>query len=160
MSNSLSLFHFCQDPKKYIRTILNVYNKYECIVREQFKKEVGFKAALEKACSHFINNNAVTDKAKNSNFSAEWLAAYCNILLKKSNKSMDDTDVEVALDEIMIIFRFIGDKDVFEGFYKRRLAERLVIMLCAFHSHFVCIFLFSSRIIHTIDVRFQPNLDF
>lgn len=93
---------------------------------EQFKKEVGFKAALEKACTHFINKNAVTTKAKSSNFSAEFLAAYCHILLRKSNKSMDDTDIDTALDEIMIVFRFIEDKDVFEGFYKRRLAERLV----------------------------------
>lgn len=96
------------------------------VVRQQFKKEVGFKAALEKACTKFINKNAVTGKAKNSNFSAESLAAYCHILLKKSNKSMDDSDIERYLDEIMIIFRFIEDKDVFEGFYKRRLAERLV----------------------------------
>lgn len=104
-------------------------------MRKQFKKQSGFKASLEKACAKFINKNAVTGKAKNSNFSAEFLAAYCHILLKKSNKSMDDTDVEMALDEIMIIFRFIEDKDVFEGFYKRRLAERLVIysfiILCA-----------------------------
>lgn len=115
-----------QDPKKYIQTILTVYKKYECIVRQQFKKDVGFKAALEKACAKFINKNAVTEKAKNPNFSAEFLAAYCHILLKKSNKSMNDTDVEAALDDIMTIFRFIEDKDVFEGFYKRRLAERLV----------------------------------
>lgn len=115
-----------QDPKKYIQTILNVYNRYECIVRQQFKNEVGFKAALEKACTKFINRNAVCAKVKNTNFSAEFLAAYCHMLLKKSNKTMDDTDVEAALDQVMIVFRFIEDKDVFEGFYKRRLAERLV----------------------------------
>lgn len=127
--------HLLQDPKKYIQTILSVYKKYECIIRQQFKKEVGFKAALEKACAKFINKNAVTGKAKNSNFSAEFLAQYCHILLKKSNKCMDDTDVEAALDEIMIIFRFIEDKDVFEGFYKRRLAERLVRLSFFTHTH-------------------------
>lgn len=98
-------------------------------MHQQFKKEVGFKASLEKACTKFINKNAVTGRAKNSNFSAEFLAAYCNILLRKSNKSMDDTGIELALDQIMIIFRFIEDKDVFEGFYKRRLAERLVPLI-------------------------------
>lgn len=117
-----------------MRTILNVYHQYDGVVTQQFKKEVGFKAALEKACTHFINKNAVTGKAKSTNFSAEFLAAYCHILLRKSNKSMDDTDIDTALDEIMIIFRFIEDKDVFEGFYKRRLAERLVrwffLLLC------------------------------
>lgn len=95
-------------------------------MRQQFKNEVGFKAALEKACTKFINRNAVTAKAKSTNFSAESLAAYCHMLLKKSNKTMDDADVETALDQVMVVFRFIEDKDVFEGFYKRRLAERLV----------------------------------
>lgn len=95
-------------------------------MRQQFKKEVGFKASLEKACTQFINKNAVTGKAKNSNFSAESLASYCHILLKKPNKSLEDAELEAALDQIMIIFRYIEDKDVFEGFYKRRLADRLV----------------------------------
>lgn len=128
---------FLQDPRKYIQTMLVVYNKYENIVRQRFKMEVGFKSALDKACSRFINKNAVTGKAKNSNFSAESLAAYCNILLKKSNKSMEDAELEAVLDQVMIIFRFIEDKDVFEGFYKRRLADRLV----RFHSIFLPVFL-------------------
>lgn len=106
--------------------MLMVHNKYAKIVREQFKTEVGFKGALDKACSSFVNKNAVTGKAKNPNFSAESLASYCHILLKKSNKSMEDAELEAALDDIMIIFRYIEDKDVFEGFYKRRLADRLV----------------------------------
>lgn len=133
-SHNFFFFLILQDPKKYIGTLLAIYSKYDGIVRLQFKKEVGFKASLEKACTQFINRNAVTVKTKNPNFSAESLAAYCNILLRKSNKSMDDTDIEATLDDIMIIFRFIEDKDVFEGFYKRRLAERLV-MLFSFTLH-------------------------
>lgn len=39
---------------------------------------------------------------------------------------MEDTELEAALDDIMIIFKYIEDKDVFEGFYKRRMADRLV----------------------------------
>lgn len=124
------MFDFCQssaqDPRKYIQTMLIAHDKYEKIVRQQFKTEVGFKGALDKACSTFINKNAVTGKAKNPNFSAESLASYCHLLLKKSNKHMEDAQLESALDQIMIIFRYIEDKDVFEGFYKRRLADRLV----------------------------------
>lgn len=95
-------------------------------MRHQFKTEKGFKCALDKACSAFINKNAVTGKAKKSTFSAESLAAYCHLLFKKSNKNMEEAEVESTLDQIMVVFRFIEDKDVFEGFYKRRLADRLV----------------------------------
>lgn len=108
-----------------------MHKKYAKIVREQFKSEVGFKGALDKACSRFVNRNAVTGKAKSPNFSAESLASYCHILLKKSNKSMEDAELEAALDDIIIIFRYLEDKDVFESFYKRRLADRLVRFTCS-----------------------------
>lgn len=103
-----------------------MYNRYESILRKQFHDEIGFKRSLDKACASFINKNAVTGKAKSSNFSAELLAAYCHILLRKSNKNLEESKVEGAIDQIMVIFRYIADKDVFEGFYKRRLADRLV----------------------------------
>lgn len=103
-----------------------MYNKYNSILLKQFKNDIELKGALEKACIDFINKNAVTGKAQKSTFTAEALAVYCHLLLKKSNKNLEEDEVEPALDQIMSIFQFIQDKDVFEGFYKRRLAERLV----------------------------------
>lgn len=110
----------------FIDTILFVYNKYHKMVCEQFHMEVGFLAALDKACATFINRNAITVKTGNANKSAEFLAACCHSLLKKSNKSMEETELDETLIQMMVVFRYIEDKDVFEGFYKKRLAERLV----------------------------------
>lgn len=115
-----------QDPRKYIQALLTVHDKYESIVRLQFKNEVGFKAAHDRACAQFINRNAVSVKARNQNFSAEVLATFCHLLLKKSNRNISDAELEATLDQIILVFRFLEDKDVFEGFYKRRLADRLV----------------------------------
>lgn len=117
---------FLKDPKKYIDTIIAVYEKFRHIVDHQFKNEFGFSAALDKACASFINDNRLTKKSDNRNKSAEFLAAYCHLLLKKSNKNMEEADLDRTLNQMMIVFRFIEDKDVFEGFYKKRLAERLV----------------------------------
>lgn len=122
--NSLNLS--VQDPKKYIDTIISVYEKYHNLVLVQFKKDVGFAAALDKACAIFINKNAVTEQSGISNKSAEALAAYCHVLLKKSSKNVQDIELDVILNQLMAVFRYIEDKDVFEGFYKKRLAERLV----------------------------------
>lgn len=71
-----------------------------------------------------MNNNAVT-KASKSSRTPELLAKYCDSLLKRSSKN-EDQQLEAIFVDIMIIFRYVDDKDVFEKFYKKFLANRLV----------------------------------
>ncbi|XP_042314350.1 cullin-4A-like [Sceloporus undulatus] len=47
--------------------------------------------------------------------------------LRAGNKEATDEELERILDKIMIIFRFIHGKDVFEAFYKKDLAKRLLV---------------------------------
>lgn len=106
--------------------MLNVHNKYHCLVREQFKCKAIFAAALDKACSAFVNRNAAVTKSESNRKSADSLTAYIHKLLRKSNKNMEEAELETVLNKMMIIFRYLEDKDVFEDLYKRKLAERLV----------------------------------
>ena len=55
----------------------------------------------------------------------ELLAKYCDSLLKRSSKN-EDQQLEVIFVDVMTIFRYVEDKDVFEKFYKKFLANRLV----------------------------------
>lgn len=71
-----------------------------------------------------MNNNAVTKTSKSSR-TPELLAKYCDSLLKRSSKN-EDQQLEAIFVDIMIIFRYVDDKDVFEKFYKKFLANRLV----------------------------------
>lgn len=54
------------------------------------------------------------------------LAKYCDALLKKSTKGYSETEVDEKLSQSIIIFRYIDDKDVFQKFYSRNLARRLI----------------------------------
>ena len=63
-----------QDPKLYVQTILEVHKRYDALVAKSFDSDVGFVAALDKACGRFINKNAVTLAAKSSSKSPELLA--------------------------------------------------------------------------------------
>ena len=48
-------------------------------------------------------------------------------LRKGSTKGhASEDDVERALDRLMVLFRLLRSKDVFEAFYKRHLAKRLL----------------------------------
>lgn len=114
------------DPKQYVMTILEVHNKYDLLVLKAFHNDKGFVAALDKACGRFINNNAITKKCNNSSKSPELLARYCDVLLKKNTKNSEDAELEDTLSQVMIVFTYIEDKDVFQKFYSKWLARRLV----------------------------------
>lgn len=78
------------------------------------------------ACGKFINNNSLTRIANSSSKSPELLAKYCDLLLKKSSKNAEESELEECLSQAMIIFKYIEDKDVFQKFYSKMLAKRLV----------------------------------
>lgn len=115
-----------QDPKTYVQKILEVHKKYNALVLVSFKNDSGFVAALDKACGKFINTNAVTTASKNTSKSPELLAKYCDLLLKKSSKNPEEAELEDTLNQVMVVFKYIEDKDVFQKFYSKMLAKRLV----------------------------------
>jgi len=114
------------DPKLYVSCTLEVHKKYNALVLTAFNNDSGFVAALDKACGKFINNNAVTRLAAQSSKSPELLAKYCDILLKKSSKNPEEAELEDTLNQVMVVFKYIEDKDVFQKFYSKMLAKRLV----------------------------------
>lgn len=114
------------DPKIYVQTILEVHKKYNALVLTSFKNDKGFVAALDKACGKFINTNPVTIASKSASKSPELLAKYCDILLKKSSKNPEEAELEDTLNQVMVVFKYIEDKDVFQKFYSKMLAKRLV----------------------------------
>lgn len=114
------------EPKTYVQTILDVHKKFNALVLTAFNNDAGFVAALDKACGRFINSNAVTKLAQSSSKSPELLAKYCDLLLKKSSKNPEEAELEDTLNQVMVVFKYIEDKDVFQKFYSKMLARRLV----------------------------------
>ncbi|XP_054940646.1 cullin-1-like [Physeter macrocephalus] len=114
------------DPQMYIQTVLDVHKKYNALVMLAFNDNAGFVAALEKACSRFINNNAVTKMAQSSSKSSELLAGYCDSLLKKGSKNPEEAELEDMFNQVIAVFKYIEDEDVFQKFYAKMLAKRLV----------------------------------
>jgi cullin 1 len=114
------------EPKIYVSTILEVHRKYNALVLTAFNNDSGFVASLDKACGKFINNNAVTKLASQSSKSPELLAKYISLLLQKSSKNPEEAELEDTLNQVMVVFKYIEDKDVFQKFYSKMLAKRLV----------------------------------
>ncbi|KAJ3099328.1 hypothetical protein HDU96_010738 [Phlyctochytrium bullatum] len=112
------------DPKIYVEALLAVHKKYQDLVNVALRGEAGFVASLDKACREFINRNKVC-KAGSSK-SPELLARFCDSLLRKSSKVADEKEIEEVLNSVMTVFKYVEDKDVFQKFYSKMLAKRLV----------------------------------
>lgn len=118
------------DPKLYVNTILDIHRKYLLLVSESFNNDKKFNQSMDQACTKFINSNAVTKKV-NAVKSPELLAKYCDMLLKKNPKNPEETELEDTLNHVMTVFKYIEDKDVFQKYYSKMLARRLVMHLSA-----------------------------
>ena len=55
------------------------------------------------------------------------LAKAVDARLRTGNKEASEEELEKILDKLLILFRFIHGKDVFEAFYKKDLAKRLLV---------------------------------
>ncbi|KAF7299052.1 CULLIN-2 domain-containing protein [Mycena indigotica] len=112
------------DPKAYVDALLEVHHKNSETVTRSFRGEAGFVASLDKACRIFVNRNDATG-ASNSK-SPELIAKHADLLLRKNNKMAEEDDLEAALNRVMILFKYIEDKDVFQQFYTTKLSKRLI----------------------------------
>lgn len=112
------------DPKAYIDALLEVHTQYAALVQNAFTGESEFVRSLDNACREYVNRNKVC--AKSSNRSPELLAKHADNVLKRSTKANEEDDMEKMLNQVMTIFKYIEDKDVFQKFYSKTLAKRLV----------------------------------
>lgn len=117
------------DPTRYVQALLHVYDHNMQIIESAFQSEAGMIAALDKACRVFMNQNQATGMSASK--SPELLAKYVDSLLKKSNKTTEEISLEDALDQAMVVFKYIEDRDLFQKFYSKFLARRLVTFASA-----------------------------
>uniref|UniRef100_A0A1A9VZX7 Cullin-2 n=1 Tax=Glossina brevipalpis TaxID=37001 RepID=A0A1A9VZX7_9MUSC len=106
---------------QFVEDMLKVHKKYTQLIAEVFESDPLFLSALDKACASVINRRP-SDKQPCR--SAEYVAKYCDTLLKKSKTS--ESEIDQKLTNNITIFKYIEDKDVYQKFYSRLLAKRLI----------------------------------
>lgn len=132
--------------------LLELKRSLDLIIRDAFKKDETFSYSLREAFGNFINDRKNTAIwGGNSSKVGEMTAKYMDLLLRQGLKgvpqslaadakdreiserqgeaSTGDQDAELnwQLEQALELFRFIEGKDVFEAFYKKDLARRLLL---------------------------------
>ncbi|KAK9722077.1 hypothetical protein K7432_002964 [Basidiobolus ranarum] len=102
-----------------VQDLLVFKMKLDDILTTSFLKNESFFNTLKESFESFINVR--------QNKPAEMIAKFVDAKLRTGNKTATDEELESILDNVLILFRFIQGKDVFEAFYKRDLAKRLLL---------------------------------
>lgn len=136
-------------PEMIVR-LLELKRKLDLIIRDAFSKDEMFTFSLRESFSNFINDKKNTTTLGNS-LVGEMIAKYLDLLLRNGLKAVprslefdakdrdaaekagqastgdEDAELDRQLEQGLELFRFIEGKDVFEAFYKKDLARRLLM---------------------------------
>jgi cullin 3 len=99
-----------------IRNLIDLHDRFWNIVKENFNQDPIFHKALKDAFEDFINKEYYTSNL---------LARYANDILKKGAKVIV-SDLDTTMDNVVMIYGYIRDKDIFEKDYQQFLARRLL----------------------------------
>ncbi|KAJ0818018.1 putative cullin protein, neddylation [Helianthus annuus] len=106
-----------KDPVEFVQRLLDEKAKHDKIVNLAFNSDKTFQNALNSSFEYFINLNVR---------SPEFISLFVDDKLRRGLKGASEEDVEIILDKVMVLFRYLQEKDVFEKYYKQHLAKRLL----------------------------------
>nr|CAH7737118.1 unnamed protein product [Callosobruchus chinensis] len=105
------------NDKIMIQELLDFKDKVDIICGKHFQSNEVFSNIIRTAFTKFINSKQTKP--------AQLLAKYIDSKLRA--KDVTEEELEVILGKVMVLFRYIQGKDIFEAFYKKDLAKRLLL---------------------------------
>ncbi|XP_046677480.1 cullin-3-like [Homalodisca vitripennis] len=102
----------------YVQNLLDLKDKIDFFLINSFSNDRLCKQTIAADFEHILNLNSK---------SPEYLSLFIDDKLKKTVKVMTDSDKAILLDKTMVLFRFLQDKDLFEQYYNKHLAKRLLL---------------------------------
>ncbi|PIA41621.1 hypothetical protein AQUCO_02200213v1 [Aquilegia coerulea] len=108
-----------EKDKDLVSSLLEFKASLDMIWEESFSRNDVFSNTIKDAFEHLINLR--------QNRPAELIAKFLDEKLRAGNKGTSEEELEGLLDKVLVLFRFIQGKDVFEAFYKKDLAKRLLL---------------------------------
>eukprot|EP00267_Zea_mays_P019061 NP_001335610.1 uncharacterized LOC100501431 [Zea mays] len=108
-----------EKDRELVPFLLDFKASLDKILEESFAKNEAFSNTMKDSFEHLINLR--------QNRPAELIAKFLDEKLRAGNKGTSEEELEGILDKVLVMFRFIQGKDVFEAFYKKDLAKRLLL---------------------------------
>jgi cullin-4 len=104
---------------RMVSLLLELTSQCDKVIKEAFNGDTQFTYAMQEALSSSVN--------RRQNKPAELMARYLDGKLKSGNKEATEEELEAICDRVLVLFRCVQAKDMFEAYYKNDLAKRLLL---------------------------------
>jgi cullin 3 len=102
---------------KWVDEVLRLKDKFDTMWKQCFGEDLILQTALTKSFSDFIN---LFPRC------SEYVSLFIDDNLKRGIKGKTEAEIDDVLDKAVTLLRYIQDKDMFERYYKKHLARRLL----------------------------------
>ena len=106
-----------RDPITWVSNVIDMRDKYELLIKKSFNEDKMFLTSVNEMFASFTNKNQRLP---------EYVSLFMDDKLKKNQRGLSEEEIEERLVKSIAIFRYIYDKDIFERYYKKHLAKRLL----------------------------------
>ncbi|XP_078492514.1 cullin-5-like [Ciona intestinalis] len=129
------------DSEKYIDLLLSLFNRFSDLVKKSFDDDPRFLTARDKAFECVVNDYSVFNtelqtrskqnpiKLPPESRCPELLANFCDMLLRKTplSKKLSSEEVDAKLKDVLLVLKYVSNKDVFMRYHKAHLTRRLIL---------------------------------
>nr|CAH8868114.1 unnamed protein product [Trichobilharzia regenti] len=105
-------------PQQHIQDLLKLRDRANELLARALNNQTIFRNQINSDFEYFVNLNPR---------SPEFLSLFIDEKLKRGTRGMADSDVDAIFDKCIVLFRYLQEKDLFEGYYKKHLAKRLLL---------------------------------
>lgn len=131
------------DPEKYVSQLLSMFDRFSELVKVGFYDDARLLTARDKAFREVVNDTSIfkmeLPQGKKSRVMSveskcpELLANYCDQLLRKTplSKKLTSEEIDEKLGNLLLVLKYVSNKDVFMRFHKAHLSRRLILDMSA-----------------------------
>ncbi|KXX80810.1 Cullin-3-B [Madurella mycetomatis] len=102
---------------KWVDDVLQLKDKFDTLSTICFNQDLVLQSAVTKSFADFINMFSRC---------SEFVSLFIDDSLKRGLKGKSDEDVEIVLQKAIVLLRYLADRDMFERYYQKHLARRLL----------------------------------
>lgn len=102
-----------------VDSLIALQKSIDEVLVQSFASDYEFSRTARDAFVSFINSR--------QNKPAEMIAKFIDQKMKLGNKAMSDDDLDKVFAQVLRLFRYCQGKDIFEAFYKKDFAKRLLL---------------------------------
>lgn len=103
---------------KWVEEILALKDRFDHVTKVSFTSDQMVSTSINRSMADVINTFAR---------GSEYISLFIDDNMKKGIKNKSEVEIDATLDKSITILRYLGDKDVFETYYKKHLCKRLLL---------------------------------